>query len=293
MVPVLEVLADGAVHARRDLFNEVADHLDLDDDQRAAQVPSGGLLLHNRLTWAFSFLTRAGAVVRPRRGAYIVTDLGRALLRDNPDGITEAHLKEIPAFNEYEANATRSVVTSPASQSTSNQDLDPIEQISLGVERLHSQVGAELLDRLRKGDPAFFEQCVLDVLVAMGYGGTDGQARRIGGSGDGGVDGVIDQDRLGLQRLYVQAKRYAADNTVGREAIQAFVGALHGRNVSQGVFITTSRFSAGAVEYATGISTRVVLIDGARLSELLIAYGVGVQPRETFRVVQVDEDYFE
>jgi restriction system protein len=127
----------------------------------------------------------------------------------------------------------------------------------------------------------------------MGYGGTDGQARRIGGTGDGGVDGVIDQDRLGLQRIYVQAKRYAADNTVGREAIQAFVGALHGQNVTQGVFITTSRFSPGAVEYARSIGTRVVLIDGARLAELMISYSIGVHTRSTYRIVDVDEDYFE
>jgi restriction system protein len=268
MAPVLEVLADGAVHPRRDLFNEVADHLDLDETQRAAQVPSGGLLLHNRLTWAFSFLTRAGAVVRPRRGAYEITELGRSLLRDHPDGVTEVHLKEIPAFNEYEASTSRSTAPEPPAEPSSGQDLDPMEQISLGVERLHSEVAAELIDRLRKGDPTFFEQCVLDVLVAMGYGGPDGQAKRIGGTGDGGVDGVIDQDRLGLQRLYVQAKRYAAENTVGREAIQAFVGALHGRNVNQGVFITTSRFSAGANDYAAGVSTRVVLIDGARFGRV-------------------------
>jgi len=146
---------------------------------------------------------------------------------------------------------------------------------------------------LRDQDPAFLEQAVLDVLVKMGYGGTDGQARRIGGTGDGGVDGVIDQDKLGLQRIYVQAKRYAADNTVGREAIQAFVGALHGRNVSHGIFITTSRFTPGAAEYARTIGTRVVLIDGVRLAELMITYGVGVQARNVYTVVEIDEDYFE
>lgn len=161
------------------------------------------------------------------------------------------------------------------------------------MRQIHAGVAADLLIKLREQDPAFLEQSVLDVLVAMGYGGTDGQARRIGGSGDGGVDGVIDQDKLGLQRIYVQAKRYAADNTVGREAIQAFVGALHGRNVSNGIFITTSRFSQGAIEYAASVSTRVVLIDGARLAELMISHGVGVQARETYTVVEVDEDYFE
>jgi restriction system protein len=296
MVPVLEVLSDGQLHARRELFDHVADHLGLTYAERELRVASGGLLLHNRMTWAFSALVRAEAVDRPQRGMYQITDGGRTLLRTHPNGISEKDLQQIPAYQDYvpvERSRAASAAVTPEATALSGTSLDPVEQIELGIQRINADVSAQLLKRLREQDPAFLEQSVLDVLVAMGYGGTDGQARRIGGTGDGGVDGVIDQDKLGLQRIYVQAKRYAADNTVGREAIQAFVGALHGRNVTQGIFITTSRFSPGAVDYAASIGTRVVLIDGARLAELMITSGVGVQQREVYRIVDVDEDYFE
>lgn len=162
-----------------------------------------------------------------------------------------------------------------------------------GVARLRAEVAAQLLERLRAASPDFLEQSVLDVLVAMGYGGVEQRARRIGGSGDGGVDGVIDQDALGLARIYVQAKRYALDNVVGRPQIQGFVGALHGQQANQGIFITTSSFTRDAVDYARSVNASVVLIDGNRLAELMTKYGVGVQPVQTFTVVEVDEDYFE
>jgi restriction system protein len=293
LVPILQVASDGRVRTRREMYATVADHMHLTEAQRAETLKSGQGMADNRIGWAMSFLVRAEALARPRRGSCVITDVGHALLAEHPDGITEKHLQAIPAFRDYvpveRPGSTRpSAVTEPVETA-----LDPVEQIEQGIQRINADVSAQLLKRLREQDPAFLEQAVLDVLVAMGYGGTDGQARRIGGTGDGGVDGVIDQDKLGLQRIYVQAKRYAADNTVGREAIQAFVGALHGRNVTQGIFITTSRFSLGAVEYAKNIGTRVVLIDGTRLAELMITYGVAVQQRDIYRVVDIDEDYFE
>ncbi|WP_433798695.1 restriction endonuclease [Actinomycetospora sp. CA-084318] len=150
--------------------------------------------------------------------------------------------------------------------------------------------------RVRRGrlpEGGFFEQVVLDLLIAMGYGGDEQRVRRIGGSGDGGVDGVIDQDALGLARIYVQAKRYAADNVVGRQRIQEFVGALSGRQAHQGVFITTSSFTKNAVDDADFVGVSVVLIDGARLGELMVRYGVGVQVRDTYEVVELDENYFD
>jgi restriction system protein len=293
MVPVLQVSADGEVRTRRQMYSDVAAHMRLADHQLAETLRSGQGKADNRVGWALSFLVRAEALARPRRGSCVITDAGRELLARHSDGLTERDLQAIPAFRDYVPVQRRTASGSSAVDDAVDTALDPLEQIEQGVERLNADVRAELLLRLRALDPTFLEQSVLDVLMAMGYGGTDGQARRIGGTGDGGVDGVIDQDKLGLQRIYVQAKRYSADNTVGREAIQAFVGALHGRNVTQGIFITTSRFSPGAVEYAHSIGTRVVLIDGPRLAELMITYGVGVQARDTYRVVEVDEDYFE
>lgn len=291
LTPVLQVLSDGRTRTRREMYDDVAEHIGLSDAQRAETLNSGQRKASNRVGWAMSALVRAEALSRPRRGACVITDSGRRLLADHPRGLTERDLQEIQAFRDY-VPLSKSAPNSPAA-SPSQAILDPIEQIEQGVDRLNSDVASQLLKRLREQDPAFLEQSVLDVLVGMGYGGTDGAARRIGGTGDEGVDGVIDQDKLGLQRIYVQAKRYAADNVVGREAIQAFVGALHGRNVTQGIFITTSRYSAGATEYARSIGTRVVLIDGDRLAELMISYGIGVQPAKTYRVVELDEDYFE
>ena len=171
--------------------------------------------------------------------------------------------------------------------------LDPVEQIEQGIERIHAEVAADLLARLHAQAPAFFEQAVLDLLLAMGYGGAEGRASRTQLTNDGGIDGIIDQDALGLSRIYVQAKRYALGSSVQRPEIQGFVGALHGNKAGQGVFITTARFSTGAQKYANEVPTPVVLIDGPKLASLMIRYGVGVQVRRTVKLVEVDEDFFE
>jgi len=294
ITPVLEVLTDGKIWRKRDLHTAVEDHLGLTAEQRAEVLPSGQERADNRIGWALSGLYRAKLVDKPARATFVITDAGRALLEAHPDGITEKTLKALPVYRDYTPlRSSSSNVASATSTVDTDEDVDPLEQIEHGVERLHAEVSTDLLARLRGQDPAFLEQSVLDVLVAMGYGGTEGRATRIGGSGDGGVDGVIDQDPLGLERIYVQAKRYAAENTVGRPEIQAFVGALHGVGAARGVFITTSAFTSGAREYAQNIATRIILIDGVRLAELMIRYGVAVQTRQTFTVVEVDEDYFE
>ncbi|WP_040837289.1 restriction endonuclease [Nocardia brevicatena] len=294
LTPVLEVLDDGQIWRRRDLHTAVEDHIGLTAEQRAEVLPSGKGRADNRIGWALSGLYRAKLVDKPARATFVITDAGRALLAAHPPGITEKILKALPEYRDYTPARTGSSNGDPVAEAAAaDEAVDPLEQIERGVERLHAEVATDLLARLRGQDPAFLEQSVLDVLVAMGYGGTEGRATRIGGSGDGGVDGVIDQDPLGLERIYVQAKRYAADNTVGRPEIQAFVGALHGVGAARGVFITTSAFTSGAREYAQSIGTRVILIDGKRLAELMIRYGVAVQTRQTFTVIEVDEDYFE
>lgn len=294
LTPVLEVLTNGQIWRKRDLHTAVEDHVGLTAEQRAEVLPSGRRRTDNRIGWALSGLYRAGLIDRPARATFVITDAGRALLAAHPAGITEKILKALPEYRDYTPARTGSPNGDTVAATEAADDVvDPLEQIERGVERLHAEVAADLLARLRGQDPAFLEQSVLDVLVAMGYGGTEGRATRIGGSGDGGVDGVIDQDPLGLERIYVQAKRYAADNTVGRPEIQAFVGALHGVGAARGVFITTSAFTSGAREYAQSIGTRIILIDGKRLAELMIRYGVAVQTRQTFTVVEVDEDYFE
>lgn len=294
MVPMLDLLADGQVRPLREIRDRLMEST-LTDDQRAAVLPSGQPKADNRIGWAASYLTRVGAVDRPMRGHYRISETGRSLLRDHPSGITERELRSYAQPDDTwwistSAGTTPSPTVAPPE---GNETLDPTEQIETGIARIHETVAADLLARLHGNEPAFFEQAVLDLLIAMGYGGTEGRATRTQLVGDGGIDGVVDQDALGLSRIYVQAKRYALDTSVGRPEIQAFVGALHGNQANQGVFITTGRFSAGARAYAESIPTRVVLIDGERLAALMIRYGVGVQVRRTVQIVEVDEDFFE
>ena len=240
---MLEVLGDGATWRKRDPHEAVADHVGLTAEQRAEVLESGQNRADNRIGWALSGLYRAQLVDKPARATFTITDAGRALLAAHPGMITEKTLKAIPAYQEYVPVARSSSTAGPVQSGAAAQDeseADPLEQIEGGVTRLHAEVATDLLTRLRAQQHDFLEQSVLDVLVAMGYGGTEWKAARIGGTGDGGVDGVIDQDPLGLERIYVQAKRYAAGNAVGRPEIQAFVGALQGVGAARGVFITTA-----------------------------------------------------
>jgi len=293
MVPVLRVLADGKPRVRRDLVAAVLDEAGMTEAQRAVMLSSGQSKAENRIGWAMSDLTRATAVAKPERGRFVITDLGRELLAKNPQAITQDVLKEISAYRDYEPQRQNVSKADPVDITAEDSELDPTEQIERGIELLRADLATDLLKRLQERHPDFFEEAVVKLLLTMGYGGAENRGRRIGGSGDGGVDGVIDQDALGLDQIYIQAKRYAPDSTVGREAIQSFVGALAGRGATRGVFITTSRFTTGALEYAKSIPTRIILIDGKQLTDLMIRHGVGVQIAKTYTVAEIDEDFFE
>lgn len=298
MAPVLTVMSDGAVRGIREIRTTAAQAERLTEAQLDELLPSGQRKAENRIGWAVSYLTRVGALQRPTRGQYSITDGGRQLLAIHPHGITELDLRLlVRAGDEWwvqKGSSTRPLAdVRDLASNGAITTLDPVEQIEQGIERIQAEVAADLLARLHAQAPAFFEQAVLDLLIAMGYGGAEGRATRTQLTNDGGIDGIVDQDALGLSRIYVQAKRYALDAAVGRPEIQAFVGALHGNQAGQGVFITTARFSAGAQEYAKAVPTRIVLIDGQRLASLMIRYGVGVQVRRTVALVEVDEDFFE
>lgn len=299
MAPALRVLSDGEIHRSRQIIDAAANELGVTEEERQRTIPSGQIRYLNRGNWALSYLNRAGATERPRRGHYRIADVGRRLLAERPGGITERDLRQVPGYvSPYARVSSPEIATAPPPTATNGADatesrLSPTEQVEAGIDRIHTEVRADLLERLHAQEPAFFEQAVLDLLMAMGYGGAEGRATRTQLSNDGGIDGIIDQDALGLSRVYVQAKRYAVNATVGRPEIQGFVGALHGNQAAQGVFITTARFSASATEFADSVATRVVLIDGARLSRLMVAYGVGVQVKKSYDVVEVDEDFFE
>ncbi len=292
IVPVLQVLSDGSTIHRKDLFHRAAAAAGLSDAAKQETLNSGGLRYEHRTGWVLSHLTKAKWIDRPSTGQYVINDAGQKWLEEHPEGMNYSQARVILAPFWPQATKTHSDELLPA-VTAAVADLDPVEQIEEGINRIHEDVGGALLQRLRESHPDFFEQAVVDLLLKMGYGGAEQRGKRIGGSGDGGVDGVIDQDALGLDRIYVQAKRYAAGNTVGREAIQAFVGALHGVGASRGVFITTSTFTSGATDYANFVPSRIILIDGSRLVSLMIKYRVGVQVKQRYDVVELDEDFFE
>lgn len=295
MAPILRVLLDGTTRPRREIYELVADETKLTAEQRAEVLAGGDLKYVNRIGWALSYLSRCGALERPARAQYAVTDIGKKLLADNPDGIAEKHLRALAgdpnAPHTWHALQAREAAAK-IEENQEEPELDPTEQIQTGIARIHEDVAADLLTRLHENDPSFFERTVVKLLVAMGYGGTTGNASVTSQSNDGGIDGIIDQDTLGLNRIYIQAKRYAPDLAVGRPDIQSFVGALSGK-ADGGVFITTGRFSKGAVEYVRSIPARIILIDGSLLTDLMIKFGVGVEVSKTVKVVKVDEDFFE
>lgn len=290
VVPTLQILADGQSRHRREVFDAVADNANVGDEARAETLKSGGTRFEQRMGWALSNLSKAQWVDRPERGRYLITDAGRAALAQYPDGFDYSLAKVVFAPFWPEKTKADSAEANPSPQA--DEVSDPVEVIEDAIARIEARVGDELLDRLRDSHPDFFEQAVVDLLLRMGYGGAAQRGKRIGGSNDEGVDGLIDQDALGIDQVYIQAKRYKEGNNVGREAIQAFVGALHGFGASRGVFLTTSAFTSGAIEYANKVPSRIILIDGSRLLELMIAYRVGVQEEKHFSAVEVDEDYF-
>lgn len=294
IIPTLKVMSDGVTRTRREIHPLVADETGLSQEQRVIALASGQLVFANRIGWGLSLLTKTGALERPVKGSYVIAEAGHRLLADYPDGVTNKRVQELGEDPDY---PLRPYVANVSSSSTKEDDnaltssLTPSELIQEGMDRIHDEVADELLTRLIGKDPEFFESAVVDLLLAMGYGGTNGRGTVTSLVNDGGVDGVIDQDILGLSRVYIQAKRYAPDNAVGRPDIQAFVGALSGR-ADAGVFITTSRFSPNALDYVKAIPTRVILIDGEKLTSLMIKFKVGVQATESHEIVEIDEDFF-
>lgn len=296
MIPTLRVLSDGVVRTWREFQPLVAVEAQLTQEQRSVYLASGRRRVYeDRVGWAVNFLKNVGALQRPKRAHYQITDAGRSLIQKFPEGVRERDIKALGAdpaspLRLYSPVGGKKESTAPAVEATQSE-LTPIEQVQSGIDRIREDVAVELLSRLQEKEPGFFENAVVELLLAMGYGGTSGSGSVTQLSNDGGIDGVIDQDILGINRVYIQAKRYAEGNKVGRPEVQAFVGALSGK-ADRGIFITTSQFSERASIYAEGVPTRIILIDGERLTTLMIRYGVGVQTRETYKVVEIDEDFF-
>lgn len=295
MLPVLRIAAEGETRVPI-AAERIADQLGLTDEQREERLPSGTQrLLHNRIHWAKFYMNKAGLIHSPKRGVFSASDAGKALLDKGPIRIDVETLKTYPAFVDFSGTASGTSLSSdhPAAEAATAATTTPEEQIDAAHTILNAALRADLLSRTLEQSPAFFERVIVDLLVAMGYGGShENAAMRLGKSGDGGIDGIIDEDRLGLDRIYVQAKRYASHVSVGRPEIQGFVGSLVGLGASKGVFVTTSVFSKLAIDYAKALQQRIILIDGTRLTELMLEFGVGVRSSRTVEVKRIDEDFF-
>ncbi len=295
MLPVLRLAAEGEWRVPK-AAEQIADEFGLSDEEREEVLPSGRQrVLHNRIHWAKFYMSKAGLIESPKRGVFRATAEGKSVLANNPTNIDNDTLKAYPAFVEFqEASASGQAKEGiPEAQPTTVSSATPEEQIDAAQAVLHSALSTDLLQRILDNSPIFFEHLIVDLLVAMGYGGThENAALKLGKSGDNGVDGVIDEDRLGLDRIYVQAKRYAETNSVQRPEVQGFVGSLVGFGANKGVFVTTSTFSSGARQYAEQIPQRIILIDGARLTDLMIEHDVGVRISRAIKIKRIDEDFF-
>ncbi|WP_295531811.1 restriction endonuclease [Novosphingobium sp. Chol11] len=295
MLPVLRIAAEGETRVPI-ASDKIADQLGISADEREEIRPnSKQRLLYNRIHWAKWYLVKAGLIETPKRGVFFASEAGHRLLNSNPSIIDVNLLKTYPAFADF-YNATSpglSPENIPSAFVSSATAVTPEEQIDAAQSTIEAALKADLLSRILDQTPAFFESLIVDLLVAMDYGGShENAALRLGKSGDGGIDGVVDQDRLGLDRIYVQAKRYAAHVGVGRPDMQGFVGSLVGFGATKGVFVTTSSFSAPALEFARGLQQRIILIDGNRLTELMIEFGFGVRVSRVVEVKRLDEDFF-
>lgn len=293
-VPVLEALKKSGVAHRKQNVEDVAKAQNLSDLDLAQTHASGKNVFRGRVHWAQAFLAQAAAIRRPQRGYLEITDRGLKLLSENPNGFKAKKFHEFPDYADAWGRGRRELSDISVDEEEYGTEATPQEKIEAAIRELDISVAAEILQRVREGTPKFLELVVLQLLKAMDYGSSDSSIEHLGGAGDEGVDGVINQDSLGLQRIYVQAKRYKAENTIGRPDLQKFVGALTGLGANGGVFITTSSFSNDAREYSKkNLTPRIVLIDGEELAQKMVLYGIGVQTREDYKIVDIDEDYFE
>lgn len=288
--PMLEVLKGGTSLTTHEIAAVLATHFNLTNEEQSERLPSGGqTYLVNRTGWAGFHLQKAELINRPRRAMWQITPAGEELLKRPPYKLDRSSLLSFPSFRDFISKIRKGVDVETVAEAES--DMPPDERMAEAHESLRNQLKQELLDNMHRMDPIAFERVVLDVLLAMGYGGSLREAASMTKvSNDEGIDGVINEDRLGLDVIYVQAKRW--QQTVGRREIQSFVGALAGQQAHKGIFITTSDFAETARAYARSISQKVILIDGDRLAALMVDYNVGVSSVHSYEIKRIDSDYF-
>lgn len=300
MRPVLELAAKQPINRRTATEAMIVQH-SLSADDLAQRLSGGDLTIHNRTGWAMTFLTKAGLIAKTAPKIYEATEAGRSFLATHAGPIRDADLKKIPGYQEAWAAGTakrRQKESTTAEEPTlalADSTSTPHEIISREVKSLEADFRGRLLQTIVEQTPLFFEQLVLDVLLAMGYGGSrEDAAEHLGQSGDEGIDGRINQDALGLDQVLVQAKKYRPDRPVVRSEVQGFIGSLAGQGVTKGIFITTSTFVSSAYEFvARGSTTKIVLVDGKMLIDLMVRHGIGIRVAREYKLFEVDQNYFD
>jgi restriction system protein len=297
-LPVLEIMSNEEEHLLQNLVTQISDKYNLTKKEREELVPSGAMSkIKNRTSWVLTHLKKSGLIYPIRRGVFKITEDGLNILKSKPERIDLKFLNKIPAYKNWK-DTYKDYQKDTFSSDRKDDDYEivtdktPDELLEYSHSQLREELAIELIEKIKECSPNFFEHLVVDLLIKMGYGGSKKEAGRvIGKSGDGGIDGIINEDKLGLDSIYIQAKRW--DNVVGRPQIQGFVGALAGQGAKKGIFITTSSFTKEAIEYLPKNDIKIVLIDGIKLAQLMIEHNVGVAIKINYEVKKVDSDYFE
>lgn len=292
MLPLLKLVSDGSEHKFGDVVETLSDQFRLSEEEKNELLPSGqSFTFGSRVSWARTYLKKAGLLDSPRRAIVTITKRGKDIIDQNPPQINVRFLKQFPEFVEFQTPKRENTIDAEIVDETIPQT--PEETLEGSYQSIRKSLAQDLLNKVIALSPAFFERLVVELLVKMGYGGSIKDAgRAIGKSGDEGIDGTIKEDRLGLDIIYIQAKKWAPGNVVGRPELHKFVGALAGQGAKKGVFITTSSFTREAIEYAPRNETKIVLIDGEQLTQLMIDYNLGVTVQQTYELKRIDNDYF-
>ncbi len=286
MLPLLKYLGDNQEHSLRDTIEYLGNKFQLSNEERKELLPSGQqATFDNRVGWARTYMKKAILLEPTRRGYFRITERGKDVLSRNPQKINVKFLGQFQEFMEFRQLRKEKIVIPPPTSET------PEEALENAYQKLQEGLAVDLIQNVKECSPNFFERLVVALLVKMGYGGSRKEAgQAVGGTADGGIDGIIKEDKLGLDIIYIQAKRW--ENTVGRPDIQKFAGALQGQKAKKGIFITTSNFSKNALDYVKDIDNKIILIDGQRLAELMIDHNVGVSPLASYEIKKIDTDYF-
>ena len=288
MLPLLQSFKNDEIKSNKQLRKDMINNFNITEKEQKEKIPSGTqFLYYNRVAWAIAYLKMADLVSSPKRGSYKLTNEGKTVLSHPPEKVTVSFLKKFENFSKNRNPGKDKIIE----EENPITDKTPDELMEIGFKQIKSELSLQLLNQIKDGSPYFFEKLVLDLLIKMGYGGSEVENSEVTPKGsDEGIDGIIKEDKLGLDKIYIQAKKW--ENNIGRPEIQKFVGALQGKRAKKGIFITTSTFSKEAFEYIRNLDTAVILIDGKKLAEYMIENELGITLKQNYKLYNIDSDYF-